>query len=118
VAEALTRAGHDAVHVRQRGIQRAPDDVVFDLAAQEDRCVISADTDFATILAERRQSKPSVILFRRRAERRPELQVALLLKNLPELTDALATGSIVVFEMTRIRIRSLPLGETSRTKAL
>lgn len=113
MAEGLTRAGHDAVHVRQRGIQRASDDVVFDLAEQEDRCVVSADTDFGVILAERRQSKPSLILFRRRAERRPELQVALLLKNLPELTDALASGSVIVFEMARIRVRSLPLGETS-----
>lgn len=50
-----------------------------------------------------------MILFRHGAERRPELQVTLLLANLPALASALEDGSLVVLEPTRSRIRALPL---------
>ena len=111
LAEALRQAGHDAVHVRDYGMQAARDEDIFDLAAAEERIVVSADTDFGAILHLRQEIGPSIILFRQPSRRRPEVQVALLLYNLPTIMDALVQGSIVVFEAARVRIRKLPIGD-------
>jgi predicted nuclease of predicted toxin-antitoxin system len=113
LANALRHAGVDAVHLREYGMQRSDDADVFDRAFQEQRVVISSDTDFGTLLAVRHETKPSVILFRRSSQRSPEAQLKLLLANLPHAEQFLDQGCIVVFEESRVRLRMLPISSQS-----
>lgn len=109
LANALKNNSHDAKHVRDYGMQDCDDTQIFHLAAQESRILVSADTDFGTLLALRQETKPSVILFRRSSQRLPEKQANLLLKLLPSIQEDLQRGSIVIIEEERCRVRFLPI---------
>lgn len=108
VAELLRKAGHDAAHIRDLGLHTAPDSDIFDKAAEDDRVLISADTDFGALLAMREARKPSVILFRRTRDLRPDRLAALLIANLPHLEQLLTSGCVAVVEDARVRVRGLP----------
>jgi predicted nuclease of predicted toxin-antitoxin system len=82
---------------------------VLERALAEGRTVVSADTDFGTLLAASRADRPSVVLIRRTSDRSAARLLALLLANLHEAEEALATGAIVVLDAERVRVRRLPL---------
>jgi predicted nuclease of predicted toxin-antitoxin system len=71
---------------------------------------VAADTDFGELLARRRSSQPSVVLFRRQEGRRAREQAAMLLAHLGDVADDLTAGAIVVIEERRLRVRRLPIG--------
>ena len=105
VAEVLVENGHDAIHVREIGLERADDPVVMDRAESEGRVVVSADTDFGVILARSGKRAPSVILFRIVGQRRAWSQAGLILANLPQVAEDLEAGALVVIEDGRVRSR-------------
>ena len=86
----------------------AKDSEILQRAENEERIIVSADSDFGTLLALRQSKHPSFILFRG-ATRRPEQQAKLLLTNLVTLAKDLQSGCIVVFHERRIRVRPLPI---------
>jgi predicted nuclease of predicted toxin-antitoxin system len=109
VADLISAAGHDAVAVRALGLQDASDEVILDRALNEDRIVVSHDTDFGTLLAIRRLSKPSFILIRS-ADPLTANQIAdLIIDNIATMTEDLNAGAIVTFARGRLRSRRLPL---------
>jgi len=110
VADGLRSAGYDTVHVRDYGMQSASDAEILERALNENRIIVSADTDFGILLALRDDIEPSYILFRGMTTRRPEKQLQILLANLSALKESLEKGCIVVFDQNRIRVRNLPIG--------
>jgi len=115
LADRLRQAGHDSVHVRRYGIHKADDDIVFARATQEERVLVSADTEFAALLNARQAAKPSVILLKRPSPRRPEAQAELILANRAVIARVLDQGSVVVFDQGRLRSRTLPLLRGGKT---
>ena len=96
LAVSLTEAGHDAVHVAGLGMSRATDIEILEVADRDDRVVVSADTDFGTLLAMGNRRSPSVLLLRLGSPRRTEQLTAVLHLNLPAVLEALGAGSVVV----------------------
>lgn len=107
--ELLRASGHDAKHVSDLGLESASDPVILEMARTDNRIVISADTDFGTLLAASHAVLPSIVLIRRTSNRRAFHLAALIETNLPELTDDLESGCVVVFDAERVRVRRLPL---------
>ena len=71
--------------------------------------LVSADTDFGTLLARTGMGKPSVVLIRRSGARRASELARLLLANLGLVEDDLAAGAIVVVGDHELRVRRLPI---------
>jgi predicted nuclease of predicted toxin-antitoxin system len=109
VATGLRDAGHDAAHVRDVGLRTAGDTAVLEFARENGYVVVSADTDFGTLLAATGASTPSVVLIRRTVDRRASRLLALLLENLEQVEQVLDEGAVVVLEDARVRVRRLPL---------
>jgi predicted nuclease of predicted toxin-antitoxin system len=105
----LTRAGHDVAHVFDLGMAEADDETILARALTEERAVVTADTDFVTMLALTGAELPSVVLVRRNAGRRVAALASLLLANVAPLDAEIRKGCIVVVEVDRVRVRSLPI---------
>ena len=108
----LRDSGHDALHVREYRIQGARDEVILERAAKEDRVLVSADSDFAAILALQGGNRPSFILFREPELVTAEAYADRILSSLATLQNDLIKGCVVVFRAGRIRVRSLPFSDS------
>lgn len=99
---------HDAVHAREVGLSRVTDEEIFARAAQEARVVVTADLDFARIIAMSGQDGPGLILFR--AGNCTDAGMLLLLRRvLSELDPSVLQRSVVVVDEWTIRVASLPI---------
>ncbi len=112
LAEVLSKAGGDAVHVATLGLRAAPDTVVMPTAPDDDRVLVSADTDVGALLAATRASRPAVVLVHRVVGRRVEALAALLLANLPDVDEDSRAGSVAVIGDDSLRVRRLPSADS------
>ena len=112
LATLLSASGHDAVHIRDLGLAHASDEVIFARAAEEDRILVSADSDFATLLALRSGHRPSFILFREPDLTGAESYFDRLVSTLATLEPDLLRGCVAVFRSGRLRVRRLPFSDS------
>ena len=80
------------------------------LAVDEDRVLVTTDTDFGTILALTGAEGPNVLLLRGIGDSVSE-RVAAILDVLPRITYELSEGAVVVIEEDRYRVRYLPIDD-------
>lgn len=109
VVDWLRAQQHDVVHLRDEGLQRLPNGLIFTKAHSERRTVITFDLDFGEILASSKDSQTSVVLFRLN-NTASQFVIQRLAAVLGEAQEALEQGAIVVVEDGRYRVRRLPLG--------
>jgi predicted nuclease of predicted toxin-antitoxin system len=110
VVDWLRSEGHDALHLREQGLQHLPNGQIFAKAHQEQRVVLTFDLDFGEILAASAGKTVSVVLFRLR-NTRTEHVIARLQAILSQSSHELEQGAIVLVEDRRHRVRKLPIGD-------
>ena len=106
----LREQGHDAVHLRDQGLQQLPDIEIVQKARAEGRVILTHDLDFGRIVALGGTRVPSVITFRL-SDMRPSQVNQRLLSVLEHFTEQLEMGALVSVTDGGIRVRSLPISE-------
>jgi predicted nuclease of predicted toxin-antitoxin system len=112
VADRLRLEGHDVVHVGDVGLLTADDQPILAHASASERTIVSADADFATLLAVANRSEPSFILLRSADLLTPNQQAELILANLEAVASDLHAGAVVTIGRGHLRVRSLPMRRT------
>jgi predicted nuclease of predicted toxin-antitoxin system len=110
----LVLLGHEAMHVRTLGMQRAADADIVTRARVDSSVVLTFDLDFGDVLALGVLDKPSVIIFRLTDERAPSVNQRLG-AVLAECSAALESGALILVEDARYRVRKLPIGRADRS---
>ncbi|MFQ5668682.1 MAG: DUF5615 family PIN-like protein, partial [Candidatus Binatia bacterium] len=83
--------GHDAVHLRDEGLQRVPNGEIFDKALSEDRIVLTSDLDFGEIAAALKDTSGKVLLLRLHNSRAANV-ISRLTSVLPSVEGELAAA--------------------------
>ncbi|MEW5694301.1 MAG: DUF5615 family PIN-like protein [Candidatus Hydrogenedentota bacterium] len=60
----INELGYDSEHVGELNLHASTDENIFKVAYEENRIIISADTDFGYLLSKWGKRHPSLILFR------------------------------------------------------
>ena len=86
---------------------------VVDRAREDSSVVLTFDLDFGDVLALGVLDKPSVIIFRL-GDERPDSVNKRLSSVLAESVTELESGSLILVEDTRYRVRKLPIRDRDR----
>ena len=100
--------GHDAVHLREQGLQRMEDEDIILKARAENRVVLTHDLDFGRIMALSGENLPSVITFRLQDMRVANINHFLALV-IERYAEELVRGVLISINEEVIRARFLPV---------
>ena len=106
--DALSVAGHGALHWSEIGDPRAPDIVLMNWARANEHVLFTNDLDLGTILALTRTSGPSVVQLRAQAVLPADVG-EVVLSVLRQQEPALRAGALVTIDAATSRVRLLPL---------
>jgi predicted nuclease of predicted toxin-antitoxin system len=111
-ADHLRTRGHDAVHLREQGLQRLSDHDIVHKARVEGRVILTHDLDFGRIIALSQSHLPSVITFRLN-DMRPGQVNHYLAQTLARFAEQIEAGALVSVNERVIRVRQLPVRDRS-----
>ena len=107
-AHQLCTNGHDAVHLRDQGLQRLHDHSIVEKAIAEGRVILTHDLDFGRIVALSHNRVPSVITFRL-----ADMLAATVNRYLDDILSRFAArleqGALISVTDQAIRVRELPV---------
>lgn len=113
LAEWLRSVGHDAYHVRDRGLSRAADELLFQVAISEERVIVTSDLDFSRIIALGGYSRPGLILFR--GGNATDAQMLEMLRQvIDRVPEERLIGAVSVVDRWSCRVTPLPLRPPER----
>lgn len=106
----LRAEGHDAVHLRDQGLQKLEDADIIRKAQTEDRVILTHDLDFGRLIALSRKRLPSVITFRL-TDMRPVTVNSWLKDILRTFQSQIEDGALISVTDRGVRLRQLPIKE-------
>ena len=101
----LEQGGHDATTVLGQGMGGAGDDEIAKVCAEEQRVLITLDTDFADVTAYPPGNYAGIVVFRLNDQSRNRI-IAMGDRFMRSLTTEPLTGQLWIVEEARIRIRN------------
>jgi len=107
-AAVLREKGQDALHAREADLATAPDDVILEWCRSRDRIVVSPDSDFPTLLALARATRPSVIRIFAQGLSAEDV-AAVVLKVASSHEPMLKKGVLVTVRRHLTSFRELPI---------
>lgn len=104
----LRGEGWEALHVKEVGLDRAPDVEILEFVRNDNLVCVTLDHDFHAHLARAQMNAPSVI--RLRLEGLPAIDQAALIRRVWDYcAQAISEGAAVTVDSKTIRVRRLPL---------
>ena len=100
--------GHDARHVREYGLQQAPDPVILCRAVSERRIILTMDLGFSREIVLTGADCPGLIVFRLGNVAASQITQAFR-RVLTSFHEDEIVGYIVIIEPGRVRRRALPV---------
>lgn len=105
VVSFLREKGFDVLDVKESGMNGTSDHFLMELALREQRFVVTHDADFGTLAINNEQPCFGVLYLRLTMP--TALNVIAALNKLIAMNPALSSGSLVVINETKIRVRVL-----------
>ncbi len=105
VVSFLREKGFDVLDVKESGMNGTSDHVLMELALREQRFVVTHDADFGTLAINNDQPCFGVLYLRLTMP--AALNVIAVLNKLIAMNPALSSGSLIVINETKIRVRVL-----------
>jgi predicted nuclease of predicted toxin-antitoxin system len=107
----LRDQGHDAIHLRDQGLQKLDDNGIVAKPLHEERIILTHDLDFGRIVALSHGELPSVITFRL-SNMQPDQVNWHLAHVLTQFAEPLESGSLISVTDRALRVRPLPIDRT------